>query len=139
MFCKNCGAQISEGATSCSACGTAVTPAPQTSIPTPPKAPIPQVTIPKPASTYTIPAEYKPLSPWAYFGLNILFSIPVIGFIFLLVFTFSGANINRRNYARSFWCYLLVAVIVAIVFLVLYLIMGAALIGGVSAGNAYYY
>ncbi len=48
--------------------------------------------------------QYRPLSPWAYFGLNILFSIPVVGFVFLIVYTFSKGNINRRNYARSFWC-----------------------------------
>ena len=34
----------------------------------------------------TILTKYKPLSPWAYFGYNILFSIPVIGFILLIVF-----------------------------------------------------
>lgn len=52
----------------------------------------------------TILTKYKPLSPWAYFGYNILFSIPVIGFILLIVFSFSNDNINRRNYARSFFC-----------------------------------
>lgn len=36
----------------------------------------------------TILTKYKPLSPWAYFGYNILFSIPVIGFILLIVFSF---------------------------------------------------
>lgn len=56
--------------------------------------------------------QYRPLSPWAYFGLNILFSIPVVGFVFLLVFTFSNKNINRRNYARSFWCSALLALFI---------------------------
>ncbi len=56
--------------------------------------------------------QYRPLSPWAYFGLNILFSIPVVGFVFLLVYTFSRGNINRRNYARSYWCALLFALFV---------------------------
>lgn len=61
--------------------------------------------------------KYKPLSPWAYFGYSLLFSIPLVGFILLIVFSFSDENINRRNYARSFWCALIiVAVIVAILF-----------------------
>lgn len=34
-----------------------------------------------------IPNEYKPISAWGYFGYNILFSIPIIGFIFLIVFS----------------------------------------------------
>lgn len=63
-----------------------------------------------------IPFQYKPLSPWAYFGYNLLFAIPLIGFIFLIVFAFDSSNINRRNYARSFFCTLLLVVIM-IVFL----------------------
>lgn len=40
-----------------------------------------------------IPYNYKPLSPWAYFGYQLLFTIPLIGFIFLLVFAFNNDNI----------------------------------------------
>lgn len=62
-----------------------------------------------------IPSKYKPLSPWAYFGYQLLFSIPVIGIIALIVFAFNNDNINRKNYARSFFCiYLLVAIIMLI-------------------------
>lgn len=35
-----------------------------------------------------IPSEYKVLSPWAYFGYNILFAIPLVGFILALVLAF---------------------------------------------------
>ncbi|MBO4322377.1 MAG: hypothetical protein J5919_05185 [Clostridia bacterium] len=56
--------------------------------------------------------QLKPLSPWAYFGLQILFSIPILGFIFLIVFSISSANINRRNFARSYWCVLVIVLIV---------------------------
>ena len=69
--------------------------------------------------------QYKPLSPWAYFGLQILFGIPIVGFIFLIVFSISKANINRRNFARSYWCvYILAAIIIGV----------AALITGLTAG-----
>ena len=33
----------------------------------------------------SIPPYYRPLSPWAYFGYNILFAIPIIGWIFLII------------------------------------------------------
>ena len=72
-----------------------------------------------------IPSNYKPLSPWAYFGYNILFSIPIVGFILLIVFSFDNSNINRRNYARSFWCAILIVVII-IIFIG---ILGFSLIG----------
>ena len=68
-----------------------------------------------------IPEEYRPLSMWSYFGYQLLFSIPWVGFIFLLVFALGGAkNINLRNFARSYFCYLilLVIIIAAIVLLI---------------------
>lgn len=58
-----------------------------------------------------VPPELRPLSPWAYFGLTLLFSIPVVGLICLIVFSFSNANINRRNFARSYFIGLLITVI----------------------------
>lgn len=76
----------------------------------------------------TIPNEYRPLSAWAYFGYNILFAIPLVGFIMLIVFAFDSSNINRRNYARSFFCAYLVAIIILIVVLILALFLRISLI-----------
>ena len=66
-----------------------------------------------------IPNNYKPLSPWAYFGYNILFSIPFIGFILLIVFSLDNSNINRRNFARSYWCIYVLVIILLILFIIL--------------------
>ena len=61
---------------------------------------------------------YEPLSPWAYFGLTILFSIPVVGLVFLVIFSIAKGNVNRRNFARSYWCILVVlAIVIGILFL----------------------
>ena len=60
---------------------------------------------------YTGPEEYRPLSPWAYFGYSVLFTVPLIGLIVNLVLCFSNTNINRRNFARAFWCIYVVVVI----------------------------
>ena len=68
-----------------------------------------------------IPYEYEPISMWGYFGYEILFSIPIIGFIFLIVFSFDSSNINRRNYARSFF---IIYLLIAIVFLISILFFG---------------
>ena len=75
----------------------------------------------------TIPNEYRPLSAWAYLGYNILFAIPLVGFIMLIVFAFDSSNINRRNYARSFFCAYLVAIIILMVVLILALVLGISL------------
>ena len=98
MFCKFCGAQLETGALFCTNCGKAAAE---------PVAAAPGV----PA----LPRENEPLSPWAYFGLSLLFNIPVVGFVFLIVFRCSRANINRRNFARSYWCiYVLIAIVLFI-------------------------
>ena len=63
-----------------------------------------------------LPYEYKPISMWGYFGYEILFSIPFIGFILLLVFSFGGTkNINLRNFARSYFCLLILIIIIILV------------------------
>ena len=59
-----------------------------------------------------VPEEYKPISAWGYFGYEILFSIPVIGFIFLLIFALGGTrNINLKNFARSYFCVLIICIV----------------------------
>ena len=58
--------------------------------------------------TVNIPEEYKPISMWGYFGYQLLFAIPCVGFIVLLVFAFGGTNnINLRNFARSYFCFII--------------------------------
>lgn len=71
-----------------------------------------------------IPNNYKPLSAWAYFGYSFLFTLPLIGFILLIVFSFNNSNINRRNFARSYWCSLLVAVIIVVITVILLFALG---------------
>ena len=146
MFCSNCGKQLPDKARFCDACGSpvrepvqAAAPAPEpVPVKTPEPAPEP-VRIPAPEPEHVdeplftpepdpvVPEENRPLGPWAYFGYSLLFSIPVIGFILLIVFSFAGKNVNRKNFARSYWCWLIL--IVAIV-----LILTVVLLTGVLRG-----
>ena len=80
-----------------------------------------------------IPDRYKPLSPWAYFGYQMLFNIPVVGVILLIIFALGGAkNINLRNFARSYFC---VYIIMIIAFLVLLLTGGLVTILNLITGS----
>ena len=73
-----------------------------------------------------IPDEYRPISMWGYFGYSILFSIPIVGLVLILVFSFGGArNINLRNFARSYLCGL---IILAVLLLIIFLTGGTALV-----------
>ena len=79
--------------------------------------------------TYNVPAEYTPISMWGYFGYSILFSIPVVGFIFICVFALGGTkNVNKKNYARSYFCTLILALII-----IGLIVLVAALTGGTAA------
>ena len=71
-----------------------------------------------------LPRQNRPLGAWAYFGLQILFSIPLVGFICLIVFSLDDSNINRRNFARSYWCGLIIGLVLIIALLVLLLATG---------------
>lgn len=60
-----------------------------------------------------IPEKYRPITMWGYFGYQILFSIPVVGFIFLVVYALGGTkNVNKKNFARSYFCYLLILIVI---------------------------
>lgn len=66
--------------------------------------------------------DYTPIKMWGYFWYNILFAIPLIGLIFILVFSFGGTKkINLRNYARSFFCWLIIGAIVSVILLIILL------------------
>ena len=62
--------------------------------------------------------RFRPLSPWAYFGYTLLFSIPIVGFILLIVFSLTSDNINRRNFARSYFVLAFLLLIIVAVLLV---------------------
>ena len=112
MKCPTCGTELSEGIKFCTFCGTAMEAA----------APVPPA--PAVSATPAAPAP-KLLGPWAYFGLQLLFSIPLVGFILLIVFSVDNSNLNRRNFARSYWCSLIVAVVIVLALAVLLIATGA--------------
>ena len=67
------------------------------------------------AEIQRLDSKYRPLGAWEYFGYTLLFSLPLIGFICLLIFCFSDSNINRRSFARSYFCGFFIVAILAVV------------------------
>ena len=96
MKCSICGSELTNNEKFCTACGAPVAD---------PVAPAPK--------------EVKLLGPWGYFGLKILFSLPLIGFILLIVFSFDNTHLNRRNFARSYWCDLILGIVLSILLIVI--------------------
>ena len=62
-------------------------------------------------------SKYTPISMWGYFGYNILFGLPIIGFIILIVFALGHHNVNVKNYARSFFCGFISVIILSLILL----------------------
>jgi len=72
-----------------------------------------------------LPEKYRPMGAWKYFWYSVLFALPIIGFISLLVCAFSGSNICRRSYARSFFCgFLIIGLVVVVSYLIAFFAFG---------------
>ena len=128
MFCGNCGKPLNEGALFCPECGTSVKKIETENVN------VEETTASQsqpnniPIRNYDPRFDYTPLGAWSYFLYTLLFSIPIIGFIFAIVFAVGGTNrINLRNYARSYFCWLLITVVLVIILL----IVGFAIAGTV--------
>ncbi len=68
-----------------------------------------------------LPDKYKPMGAWGYWAWSIIYSFPIVGFIFVIVNSLRNCNIARRNHARSFICtYILILIFIGITFLILY-------------------
>lgn len=110
-----------------------VTPVAPVQEPVQPVQPVqPTPVAPQPAEP-EIPWNYKPISAWGYVGYEILFCIPIVGFIFMLVYAFSNNNINRRNFARSYLIYLIIGLVLGVIVGII------AFIAGYSFSTIKYY
>ena len=136
MICKNCSAQIPDGSKFCTVCGHKIVVEPFVA-PKPQQPPQTEPTQVPPQASYTqIPPQVQqghvppynlngtqqqtvskntaldaPLTVLDFFLISLLSFVPIIGFIFLLIWAFSGnANINRKNYARAALIWILVSI-----------------------------
>ena len=76
-------------------------------------------------SENNIPSEYKPISMWGYFGYEILVSLPIVGFICLIIMSFAPSNKNLKNFARSYFCLFIISLVLTVVLVAIALATGA--------------
>lgn len=77
-----------------------------------------------PINEAMLPSEYQPVSIGSYIGHSLLFSLPIIGFIMLIVTACSSSKSKSlRNYAKA----MLIMYAIAVVFSVLFSIFGIVL------------
>lgn len=125
-YCRNCGLLAPFDADHCPQCGA----------PLPPESPAPAAGQEKnpryePSHREEVPA----LSEWATLGILLLFSIPVVGFIFSLAWSFFGSHPARRRLAQA-WLIRTMIVLVVVALICLWLGLNSAL--SLSAPHYYY-
>lgn len=120
MFCRKCGIDNPEGASYCRRCGEPLEGSRTSSGGT---SSVPPAS--RKISVEDLPVEYRPIGMWGYFGYSLLFAIPFVGWIIALVFAFGvNPNVNLKNFARAYFC----SLIVACVFLFLVSVSGCSLL-----------
>lgn len=145
-FCTGCGKEIADGVAFCTECGT---PAPAD---TPQEAPQPytppvQQTAPSPAATATaappraaaVPAEAPPAgrngivgTGW-FFGMMLLFAIPVIGWLVCLITAFASKNESKKHFARAMLIWLIIGLVLAVVGYFVFRWLGGAITDYINA------
>lgn len=130
MKCNNCGTENADGQQYCQGCGATLYGQSnmytqqnqntygqqnlysQQAYTTPPQ----QVVYNQRITKENLPYEFQPISMWGYFGYQILFMIPIIGFILLIVFALGGTkNVNLKNFARSYFCVTIIVLVVVLI------------------------
>ena len=126
-FCTECGKEIAAGAAFCTKCGTkapadpvtetteTVTEAKETKVETP-VAHTPPAQSYQAQQTYTQPAPdpaSKVVGTGAYFGLMLLFALPIIGQLACLIMAFAPKNKNIKHFARAQLIWMVIGIIIA--------------------------
>lgn len=73
------------------------------------------------------------LSAWAYVGYGLLFLIPVVGLVCLIAFSCESGNLCRRSFARSYWCWTLIVLLLSVGAFILLRATGSPLPGVIRA------
>ena len=105
MYCKKCGGKIESYASHCPFCGEALA---QNSV---------QATYT--SSNSSAPVEHKSIGQWI--GVAIVTSIPLLGFILLLIWAFGDGSKNDptfRNWARAQLIIMIIVTVLSVVLIV---------------------
>lgn len=68
----------------------------------------------------------KPLSLGEWLLTLIVIAIPFVNFIMLFIWAFGEGNTNRKNFSRAYLIYMLAIFVLAIVWIILMMVLGAA-------------
>lgn len=90
----------------------------------PPFQPQPQYAYAQPQANFEKPPKNSPYAPMGmpgYLGWLILMCVPVVGWVFTVVLSFTGTKINRRNLARAMLVLTVLGIALAAAGIIVYL------------------
>lgn len=121
-FCTGCGSELNDNASFCTNCGKAFDTQPATQnnmqAATTQSQQAPKAKA-QPAAVQAQPV-YMPNGGAAvvgtgyYFGMMLLFAVPVIGWILCLVTAFTSKNPNKKNFAKAMLIWLVIGIILSV-------------------------
>lgn len=127
MYCNFCGKSIPDTAKTCSACGSLVKPAikPEGATEGAQSPSYNYQTNPVPTdATNPIQQREPVMTMWQYVLTFVLINLPVVGFIFLIVFAFDKQKPNRANMCRGFIIYSLIITVFSLILFGIVLFLG---------------
>ena len=119
-FCKECGKPLNDGVAFCTECGVSLDEVKKqepviVKKPQPPP-PAPQPTYAPPASAPVVQEESsKPVSTFGFFGMMLLFMLPIVGQIAMLIMAFAPRNKNIKSFARAYLIWIIIGVVLGVV------------------------
>ena len=104
-FCTGCGSELNDNASFCTNCGKAfdTQQTAQNTMQTPAAQPV-----------YALVPNTGVVGTGYYFGMMLLFAIPVIGWILCLVTALSNKNQSKKNFAKAMLIWLIIGLILSI-------------------------
>lgn len=81
-------------------------------------------------------SKYAPVSTGGYVGMLILFAIPIVGFIFMIVWACGGSNnVNRVHYARAVLILTIIGIVLSIIVSIIAAVVGASVFDAIQYGS----
>ena len=111
-FCTTCGAELNPDAAFCTNCGASGS-APATPEPQPTAWTQPVQTAPPPPAAVVVPTE-EPVGTGTFFGLMLLFALPVIGQLACIIMCFVPKRKSLRSFARATLIWFVIALILSL-------------------------
>lgn len=111
-FCTTCGAELNPDAAFCTNCGASGS-APAAPEPQPTVWTQPVQTAPPPPAAVVVPTE-EPVGTGTFFGLMLLFALPVIGQLACIIMCFVPKRKSLRSFARATLIWFVIALILSL-------------------------